>query len=109
MEFKAPLYAQVELTYSCNLACPHCLNDARYGCSGDTKTQVVPQEKLEVLLFKQVVERLREWGVFHITLTGGEPLTVRDRLFEALRATQRFGIETDMNSNLCLMDDDTAL
>ncbi len=108
MGLRAPIYAQVELTYSCNLGCPHCLNDERYGCGGGLETQLVKKEPVETPRFRDIAQRLVEWGVFTATLTGGEPLMVRERLFEALPVLSGAGLYMDMNSNLCLMDEDTA-
>src|SRR3989344_2445199 len=107
MQLKAPLYAQLELTYGCNLACSHCLNDPRYdSSSGKTEFVQIKRERVEIDRVQRVAERLAYWEIFSATLTGGEPLTVKRRAFAALEGLRDHGISVDMNSNLALMTPD---
>lgn len=86
---KAPLRAYLELTQACNLKCRHCYNDSRFN---GNKLQEVPIEN--------IVEKIIEWEVFNVVLSGGETLLRRPQLYSALRSFNEETITTSLNSNL---------
>ena len=56
---KSPLYAQIELTYACNLACTHCYNEPRFSKSdGLIKLRRVKKEKTPAERFVDIAEEL---------------------------------------------------
>lgn len=59
-----------ELTYRCNLRCPHCY------CQGlENQSQ-----ELGLPEIKKLLKKMRREGIFWLTLTGGEPLLRKDFL-----------------------------
>ncbi len=70
-----PLYASMELTYACNLACRFCYNPVQR--KNQPRTTPPPKPARQPLAFGEitsVLDQLREMGVLYLTLTGGEPL-----------------------------------
>ena len=109
IRLRSPLYAQIELTFACNLACAHCYNEPRFSNSdGIVKLRTVKKERTSAERFVEIAEELARHDVFSITLTGGEPFTVRDRLYAALEALKRNGLHVGINSNLTLVNEDDA-
>lgn len=108
-KLRSPLYAQIELTFACNLACAHCYNEPRFSSKdGLVKLRVVKKEPTQSERFIEIAEELAKHDVFSVTLTGGEPFTVRDRLYPTLEALRRNGIHVGINSNLTLVTEDDA-
>ena len=85
-----PLTAQLELTHDCNLSCPHCYTEE-------------PTTELQPHHYQLLARTLANEGVFHVTLTGGEPLTQRERLANALVELRDTETITTINSNLTLL------
>lgn len=56
--------------HGCNLACSYC--DTVYSCRGEDYTEYTLEE---------IVEKVKEKAVNHITITGGEPLMEQNTLF----------------------------
>ncbi len=73
-----PITLQFELTGACNLKCKHC-----YNRSGDADriqyTRMTPQKWKE--LAREIVA---DGGIFQCIISGGEPLLLRDDLFEIM-------------------------
>lgn len=93
----APLMVQWEVTPVCNHNCIHCYNYWR---------KVQPTQKLVTgyeLLYKQVVNELVNSEVYAVVITGGEPLTVIDKISEYIKKLSDSGIYVTMNSNLSLL------
>lgn len=107
---RAPLYAQIELTYACNLGCGHCYNEPRFSTnsSGLAVLNRVKKESIENNRFLAIAEELAKHDVFAATLTGGEVFTVRERLYPTIEALARQDLEVTLNSNLTLTTEDDA-
>lgn len=75
-EFDMPLTLQFELTTRCNVFCKHCYNDSGKNCVNDAMT---PQKWKEFA--KYIVSK---GGVFECILSGGEPLTLGEDLFDIM-------------------------
>lgn len=89
---KAPIHAYLELTQACNLRCRHCYNDSRF--NGNT-----PKEAP----IEQIVDKIIEWDVFDVTLSGGEALLRRPQLYSALEKLGKAEIYASLNTNLTLI------
>ncbi len=98
---KSPLYAQLELTENCNNFCNYCYNPWR-------KDRRPSDENYSVAHFQKVIKELIENEVFQLTITGGEPMLRKDMLFEVITYAVSGDIEVSLNSNLTLIDTDTA-
>jgi len=62
-----PLVLLAELTYRCPLHCPYCSNPVRY-----------PHGELSTEEWSRVFHEAAELGIFHLALSGGEPLLRTD-------------------------------
>lgn len=67
----APVNIQLELTSRCNHNCVHCYNYWRQDLDHERDSY-----GLDVDLLTTVEREVLSNGIFHITLTGGEPLLV---------------------------------
>lgn len=80
-----PLFATLEITQVCNLACKHCYNfDRTVAISTDKKNSIM---SFEDTLY--CMDQLREVGSLWLNLTGGEPLTHPDILIIIKEAKER--------------------
>jgi len=106
---KAPLYAQMELTYACNLACSHCYNEERFSNdNGLVQLKLVKRERTQADRFVEIAEELVRNEVFSVSLTGGEVFSVRDRLFSSIEALARNRVDVTINTNATLITEDDA-
>ena len=77
LKIKAPTVVNIELTELCNVKCKHCYNPWRDESMGVSS--------LDILKLKKIINKLNEHGVFHVVLSGGEPLSNYEVLREALK------------------------
>lgn len=87
-----PLSVQFEITESCTHKCRHCYNyysDNRSSASTNM----------------DVINKVAEQEFFDITLTGGEPLSSRPQLYDAIEIFKRENMDVRINSNLHLLKD----
>ena len=85
--FSAPLRMDLALTYKCNNKCTKCYVEH--------KREIT---ELSTDGWKQVLDKLWEIGVPHVTFTGGEP-TLRKDLPELVEYAEDLGIITGIISN----------
>lgn len=83
-----PIYASIELTYTCNLACYFCYNPVQR----KAQNRVIPlsDRREEPLSFEEMVDvldQLKDLGILYLTLTGGEPL-LHPRFWEIAQAAK---------------------
>lgn len=90
----------LELSDICNETCRHCYN---YWRDENASTTSLDEAKFDRLLALFV-----EQGIFHVVLTGGEPMVKFDLLEYALRRLHEANITTSVNSNLTLLRPDRA-
>jgi radical SAM protein with 4Fe4S-binding SPASM domain len=83
----APLRMDLALTFKCQNNCIHCY------AGGPHET-----EELNTEQWKQIIDKLRQAGVFILTFTGGEP-TLREDLPELLLYAQNNGMVTGLVTN----------
>lgn len=97
----APISVQWELTPWCNHRCVHCYNYWRNE-TGDTQKQ--PENAQHIT--KSAADELVANKVFHVTLTGGEPLAALKASFSQIVQIRDAGIDLSINSNLALLSDE---
>lgn len=101
---KSPLLVQLELTERCSNNCLHCYN---YWRERDGKRSAggvdFPLERVN-----EFVSEIAAHEVFHIVVTGGEPLLNKKVLFHLLRQAKRAGITVTLNSSLTQLTDGDA-
>lgn len=67
-EKKIPLWAHLDITYKCNLACRHCY------CQGLSDKFSGRQEELSLSEIERLLDELAQAGSLYLTLSGGEIL-----------------------------------
>ncbi len=83
-----PLFASIELTDTCNLACYFCYNPVQR--KNQNRTQPAPERAESPLTFEEIVgvlDQLKDMGVLYLTLTGGEPL-MHPRFWDIAKAAK---------------------
>ena len=90
-----PLSAQWELTFKCNHLCSFCYN-APNG-----------QREMTTDEIKRGLEKIAEFGVLYLTLTGGEPM-VRPDFFDIATYARELGFAIRIYSNGYLIDEARA-
>jgi len=99
-----PLFASLELTYACNLACQFCynpvqrLNQHRSLPPGEAGSTPLSFEEIQDLF-----DQLRSMGVLYLTLTGGEPL-VHPRFWDIAAAAKERSFAIRLFTNGTLID-----
>ena len=101
ISLSAPTSVELTLTKACNHKCLHCYNPWRE--QADCKTSGFSKEQLDV-----IASELKKNDVWHVTLSGGEPLMRPDVLVHAAKALKTVGITFSMNTNLTLMTEELA-
>lgn len=101
-DFKLSSFEQawLEITNSCNLSCSHCYSDS--------SPSVDRSDELDLVSWKEIVQKLANQGVKLITLIGGEPL-VRHKLVRELIPYIQYSdksIQVNVFSNLTMFPAD---
>ena len=91
----APIMINLELTSGCNIKCRHCYNFWREDAIGAPSR--ITKDQMD-----RLVEMVVSDGVFHVVLTGGEPLLNFGVLEYSLMKLHKAGCSTSVNSNLIL-------
>ncbi len=97
-DIDAPTGVNIELTEICNVKCKHCYNPWRDESMG--------MHKLNVLKIKKIIKHLKEIGVFHVILSGGEPMSNYAILKESMSILNEHNMTFSMNTNLILANED---
>ena len=100
LDYHTEFYFQWHLTDKCNLRCKHCYHE-------DYREEGLPKDQL-IKIAMHLSEALKEWGkIGSFSITGGEPFTRRDDLFELLAflETQTEIGHFDILTNGMLIDD----
>lgn len=98
-QLKSPISVHYEITESCNHQCEHCYNP--FSHSSDSAVPKAIRER--------IINELIENEVFHVIVTGGEPLFYKDIALDTIRRLSEKRTVVSMNSNLTLVDKQTAL
>ena len=92
--YSAPTTINLEMTEACNVKCKHCYNPWRDEHAGKFN---LDNKKIDYL-----VEEFVKNKVFHVILSGGEPLAKFNELCYILKKLVDNNISTSLNSNLML-------
>jgi len=94
---KSPISLQVELTDACNHHCTHCYNFWR-------TDDYWKFEKSDSSNLLRIADKIIEAEVFHVVLSGGEPLVVPIATLEELVDKYKSGgVSVSFNSNITLV------
>lgn len=96
--YSAPTTINLEMTEACNVKCRHCYNPWREEHAGKFNLN---KDKIDYLIDEFVKNK-----VFHVILSGGEPLAKYNDLCYALEKLVKNNISTSLNSNLMLATPD---
>ena len=96
--YSAPTTINLEMTEACNVKCRHCYNPWREEHAGKFN---LDKKKIDYLIDEFVKNK-----VFHVILSGGEPLAKFNDLCYALKKLVDNNISTSLNSNLMLATPD---
>ena len=96
---KKPVFAHLEVTYKCNLACEFCGFRER---SAREKTSELSSDE-----WAGIIDQLKEMGVNFVTLVGAEPLTRKD-IFEIIAHAKKKGMKCLLLTNGILIDEEKA-
>jgi MoaA/NifB/PqqE/SkfB family radical SAM enzyme len=81
---KIPKQLIIQMTDICNAKCPQC---------GMNVSNKYERRKLGIDSLKLIIDKATEIGVKALSITGGEPLLMKDELFEALDYASKNGIK----------------
>lgn len=102
MQLKSPLTAQVEITQNCNHSCNHCYNFWRYTETGSCS---YAEDRTKV---RKIFQKIIDAEIFHVVITGGEPLIYADEVIEYTRLLNDNNVAMGLNTNLSLMTPDLS-
>ena len=97
----SPISINLELTSGCNIKCRHCYNFYR----DDSNSTL---DRLSLAKMDRLIDMIVRDEVYHVVLTGGEPMMVFKVLEHSLRRLHEKGISTSVNSNLMLATPEKA-
>jgi radical SAM protein with 4Fe4S-binding SPASM domain len=92
----APLSVLWDITYECNLSCPHCLS-----VSGKAQKDELSLEEV-----KAVIDQMAAQKVFTITFCGGEPL-IRGDIFDIFEYVTQYDMGIKLSTNGTLITEKT--
>ena len=99
LELKSPLMVELTVTEQCNHQCPHCYNPWR---KREKKAECISIETLT-----EVIRKLEDAEVFHVAISGGEPLLHPDFL-TIVDLFSSSKLSFSINSNLTCISEDLA-
>lgn len=87
--YPGPVIAHLAITNKCNMKCKYCsVRDAHEKISDELSTNE----------YKQIIDKLVQWGAFQIGLTGGEP-TLRADVVELVKYISDKRVACNMTTN----------
>ncbi|MGM5480743.1 MAG: radical SAM/SPASM domain-containing protein [Nanobdellota archaeon] len=92
-----PITAQIEITEECNQKCIFCYNYFR--------DQNKPFQDMNPEQGKNIIKKLKNIGIFTLTITGGEPFRNRETLYTIITEANKQNIRTGINTNAALIND----
>ena len=98
---RIPITGTLELTYRCNLDCPHCY------CNQPKKSKQIEEKELSTLEIFKILDALERRGCLWLLLTGGEPL-LRDDFSEIYSYAKKKGFLISLFTNGTLITREIA-
>lgn len=108
IQLNHPVYASMELTFTCNMACTFCYNPVQR--PGQNRARPAPIASRDPLSFEEIVavlDELKAMGVLYLTLTGGEAM-VHPRFWEIAEEAKKRTFALRIFSNGLLIDQAVA-
>lgn len=96
-----PLSIQWEVTSNCNYNCIHCYNYWR-------QSEINTNDNWSLANGNRIVDEIIKMKVNSVTITGGEPMLVFDRILPYIDKLLENGIRVAINTNAALIDDRIA-
>lgn len=90
----------IGITNICNLRCPLCITGLRL--------QQKPLKFMDIILFKQIIDKIKDYACLVQLYNWGESLLHKD-IIEILEYCDRYDLNTEISSNLSLTDIDDKL
>lgn len=90
----SPLRVFFDITYECNLRCKHCFTE-----SGLKKVSELNDERKRFL-----IDQLNKMGVFRMSIAGGEPFILGERLFDFISYARSKEIDISITTNGTLIN-----
>lgn len=100
IELKVPTVVNLEITELCNVKCKHCYNPWRDESMGVFS--------LDLIKIKKIINQISDLKIFHVVLSGGEPLSNYEILKKSMELLNEKNISFSCNTNLILMSDEKA-
>jgi radical SAM protein with 4Fe4S-binding SPASM domain len=97
---KSPLSVQFEITDNCNHKCRHCYNFWR---DEDFSSKKINEDNVKKII--NIGNELINNEVFHVILTGGEPLLLGENLERIIKPYFENNVGIRINSNITLVND----
>ena len=90
-----PLILNIDLTFSCNMQCPHCV-------AMDMAEQLGGREDADLRCSEELLEAINESRFMVVVITGGEPLLneYRERLIWLIEGIRKKGVIIDTNGTI---------
>lgn len=103
---KYPPSIQWEVTSFCNHDCIHCYN---YWRSNDTKKEDIKfNNRVDENYYLKIAKKLVEAKPVRVTITGGEPLSIFDKIKSSIKLLISNNIVVTINTNIVLLNDEIA-
>jgi len=96
--YHAPIMAHLAIESNCNMSCIYC----------SVRSSHENKKKLSLNEIKIIIDKLDEWGVGQITITGGEPLLRFDDLLEILKYANKKSPAFSLSTNGMLLNEERA-
>ena len=97
IEIKSPTVVNLEITEICNVKCKHCYNPWR--------DETMGVNQLDLIKIEKILKQLKQMGVFHVILSGGEPMSNFEVLKEAIKILNQHNMTFSCNTNLIIAND----
>jgi len=94
-----PFYAYLDVTYKCNLSCPHCVVRL--------PKRFMRKKEMSLGQIRFLLEELAKAGTTVLNLSGGEPLFRKD-FFDITKYARELGFACELFTNGTLITEETA-
>jgi AdoMet-dependent heme synthase len=95
IELSAPISTELILTQQCNLRCKHCI----FNCSPEKRNRLSKEKIFDI------IDQLADMKVFTIGLNGGEPLLLKDEIYDIINYIKNKNLNFLLTTNGTLLND----